>query len=148
VSVTDSTWTAPIPRDRPTILVADGLLPFLTEHQVVALLHHVTDHFTRGELAFNDYGRSGRAARAMRFADAAARSVAPLLAFGGFGDPAQPEIWEPRLRLVGEESLSRAPDVALFPPVLRLLTRLSAHSATLAQTARILRYRFPRADAV
>ena len=108
VSVTDPAWTTSIPRDRPTILVADGLLPFLTERQVVALLHRVADHFTHGELAFNDYGQVDGGPWAMRFAGATTLSISPLLAFPGFGDPAQVEVWEPRLRLVAEDSLSDA----------------------------------------
>ncbi|HEX2808495.1 MAG TPA: hypothetical protein VHN80_20220, partial [Kineosporiaceae bacterium] len=91
--------------------------------------------------AFNDYGRLVISAWLMRLRRIT-KQVATLKPYSGFNDPTQIERWEPRLHLVQEVSLARAPEVALFPPALRIATRLSAHSTTLARKARILRYRF------
>ena len=58
-SLADPQWPDSIPSDRPTLLVADGLLAFLSEPVIVGLFRRITDHFRTGELAFNDYGRIG-----------------------------------------------------------------------------------------
>jgi O-methyltransferase involved in polyketide biosynthesis len=123
--LTDPDWLAAVPGDRPAVIVADGLMAFLTQDDLVALLDRLVGHFPSGEIAFNGYSR---------FAIWAARhyhgtqSVAGLIRSPGFDDPRQPERWDPRLRLVKEILLTREPEVAQFPPALRWFTRLSAHS--------------------
>jgi O-methyltransferase involved in polyketide biosynthesis len=123
--LTDPDWLAAVPGDRPAVIVADGLMAFLTQDDLVALLDRLVGHFPSGEIAFNGYSR---------FAIWAARhyhgtqSVAGLIRSPGFDDPRQPERWDPRLHLVKEILLTREPEVAQFPPALRWFTRLSAHS--------------------
>src|SRR5690625_6167141 len=56
-SLLDPQWTQAVPADRPTILVADGLLGFLSEAEVTNLLRSITDHFTAGDLVTNAYTR-------------------------------------------------------------------------------------------
>jgi len=136
----DPHWADPIPADRPTMLVADGLTAFLSEPAIVDLFLTVTDHFRTGELAFNDYGRIGWVSRvALRLVP---QGTAKAFSNAGFADARQPEKWNPRLTLVEEASLTNAPEVALFPSHLRLGVRLAAHVPALARKWRILRYRF------
>ena len=122
------------------MIVADGLMAFLTQDDIIALLNRLTDHFPSGEVAFNGY---------TRFAIWAARhyhgtqSVAGLIRSPGFDDPHEPERWDPRLRLVKEILLTREPEVAQFPPALRRFTRLSAHSTAWSRKGTtVLHYRF------
>jgi O-methyltransferase involved in polyketide biosynthesis len=61
-SLADDAWTDPIPSDRPTMLIADGLLAFLPESVIVNLFRHIPEHFGSGELAMNDYGKSASSA--------------------------------------------------------------------------------------
>ena len=123
--LTDQTWLEVVPTDRPAVIVADGLLAFLPPDDMIALLNRLIDHFPFGEVAFNGYSR---------FAIWAAKhyhgtqSVANLIKSPGFDDPREPERWNPRLTLVREILLTREPEVADFPPALRLFTRLSALS--------------------
>lgn len=57
-SLTDPDWLDGIPRDRPVIAVADGVLGFLTEADNRQILGTLTDHFTAGgELVFVAYTR-------------------------------------------------------------------------------------------
>jgi hypothetical protein len=71
-------------------------------------------------------------------------SIADVAVNPGFDDPRAPERWEPRLRLVEEILLARAPEVAAFPPLLRFVTRLVARSTALSRRGTsVLRYRFP-----
>jgi O-methyltransferase involved in polyketide biosynthesis len=138
--LTDPEWLEAIPTDRPAVIVADGLLAFLTQEEMISLLNRLTSHFPSGEVAFNGYSR---------FAIWAAKhyhgtqSVADLIKSPGFDDPREPERWDPSLRLVEEILLTREPEVAQFPPLLRLITRLSAYSSALSRRGTtVLHYRF------
>ena len=138
--LTDPTWLDAIPGGRPAVIVADGLLAFLTPEDMIALLNRLIGHFPSGEVAFNGYSR---------FAIWAAKhyhgtqSVADLIRSPGFDDPHEPERWNPRLQLVNELLLTRAPEVAQFPPALRWFTRLSAHSTALSRRGTtVLHYHF------
>jgi O-methyltransferase involved in polyketide biosynthesis len=110
--LTDPTWLDAIPTGRPAVIVADGLMAFLTPDDMIALLNRLTDHFPSGEVALNGYSR---------FAIWAAKhyhgtqSVADLIRSPGFDDPREPERWNPKLKLVNEILLTREPEVAEFP---------------------------------
>src|SRR5690348_14471783 len=49
-SLTDRGFLDAIPTDRPAIMVADGLLPFLTEDEIKSLFRRLTTHFPSGQL--------------------------------------------------------------------------------------------------
>lgn len=143
-SLADPDWTDPIPADRPTMLVADGLFAFLTEPVIASVFRTVTEHFDSGEIAFNDYGRIGWVSRAaLKFFPAKMfKDVGSQWGYPGFKDAHQPETWNPRLHLIEESSLTHQPEVDLFPGLLRIATRASGLSKATARKARILRYRF------
>ncbi|MEW9531865.1 class I SAM-dependent methyltransferase [Microbispora sp. NPDC049125] len=52
-SVTEDGWLEEIPADRPVLVVAEGLLPYLTAADVRRLLGRLTDRFPSGELIFD-----------------------------------------------------------------------------------------------
>jgi O-methyltransferase involved in polyketide biosynthesis len=138
--LTDPDWLDAIPTARPAVIVADGLLAFLTQEDMISLLNRLTSHFPSGEVAFNGYSRFAIWV-AKRYHGT--QSVADLIKSPGFDDPREPERWNPSLKLVEEILLTREPEVAQFPPVLRLVTRLSAYSAALSRRGTtVLHYRF------
>jgi O-methyltransferase involved in polyketide biosynthesis len=55
--LTDPRWLDAVPSDRPAVIVADGLMAFLTQDDMIALLNRLISHFPGGEVAFNGYGR-------------------------------------------------------------------------------------------
>ena len=139
-SLADDSWTERIPSDRPTMLIADGLLAFLPESVIVGLFRRIPEHFGSGEVAMNDYGRVSRlniAAMKIGFS-----AVGNQWAYQGFSDAHVPESWSPRLRLVEETSLSHAPEIDLYPAAARVSTRLMGMTKSGARSARILRYHF------
>lgn len=138
--VTDTHWLDALPIDRPAVVVADGLMAFLSDEDMRALLDRIIAHFPSGEIAFNGY---------TRFAIWAARhyhgtkTVSGLMKSSGFDDPHDPERWNPKLTLVKEILLTREPEVAEFPTALRMWTRLAAHSTALSRRGTtVLHYRF------
>jgi O-methyltransferase involved in polyketide biosynthesis len=143
-SLAEPRWAEPIPAERPTMVIADGLFAFLPEPVVVGIFGSITDHFASGQLAFNDYGRIGWFSRlAIKLAPQKMfNDVALQCGYAGFKDAGVPEIWNPRLSLVEEASLAHAPEVDLFPGWIRLATKVSGRFAASARKARILRYRF------
>jgi O-methyltransferase involved in polyketide biosynthesis len=144
-TLADGRWPDTIPSQRPALLIANGLLAFLSEAEITSLLKRMTGHFQSGELAFNDYGRIGCASRiAVRIAPQRMfNAVASQWSgYPGFKDAHQPERWDQRLKLVEETSLAHAPEVELFPTWLRLATRISGRIPSMARKARILRYSF------
>ena len=54
-SVTDPSWLAEIPADRPALFIAEGLTMYLTKDDGVALLRRVVDRFPSGELQFDAF---------------------------------------------------------------------------------------------
>ena len=58
-SVTDPAWFGDIPRDRPMLMVGEGLTMYLTRDDGVALLRRVVDHAPSGELQFDAFNRLG-----------------------------------------------------------------------------------------
>jgi O-methyltransferase involved in polyketide biosynthesis len=138
--VRDADWLDAIPTDRPAMIVADGLLGFLTQDEMVSLLNRLTSHFPSGEIVFNSY--TPFAIWAIHHTPGT-KSVADLIKFPGFKDPREPERWNPRLKLVKEIMLSREPEIAQFPPMLRLYYRLQSHSTAWSRKGTIiLHFRF------
>lgn len=139
--LTDPDWLHDIPRDRPAMIVADGLVLFLGQDDFVSLLNRLTAHFPGGELALNAYTTYAmwtfKHSRAMR-------AIAGGMANPGINDPRQLERWVDGLTLLDEIFLTRAPEVAELPLIGRLTSRLAARSAKLSRIMAtvVLRYRF------
>ena len=123
------------------MIVADGLSVFLTQDDFVSLLNRLTSHFPSGELGFNLY--TTYAVWAVKHLPGMA-AIAGGVANPGFNDPHQPECWVGALKLVEEIFLTRVPEVAELPLVVRLTSRLAARSAAVSRTIGtvVLHYRF------
>jgi O-methyltransferase involved in polyketide biosynthesis len=140
VDVRDPHSLDALPSGRPAVIVADGLMGFLTLEEVVSLLTRLTDRFPSGEIAFNSYPKF--AIWAIQHTRGT-RSVAALVKFPGSDDPHEPERWNPRLTLVREILFAREPEVASFPPLLRTYYRLASHSTAWSRKGTVvLHYRF------
>ncbi len=139
--LTDPRWLQELPTDRPAIVVADGVIPFLTHDNFVSLVYRLGNHFPSGQLALNAYTTYGiwvlQHARAMR-------PIAGDVVNRGINDPRQPEHWINGLTLLDEILSTRAPEVADMPLIGRLASRLAAPSSTVSRrmATAVLHYRF------
>ncbi len=52
-AVTEFQWLENIPRDRPVMIIAEGLLEYLAEDEVKMLLNRLTSYFPHGRIAFD-----------------------------------------------------------------------------------------------
>ncbi|KNY04190.1 methyltransferase [Achromobacter piechaudii] len=94
-------WLTRIPADRPTLVVAEGLLLYLHEDEVLQLLRVITTQFPSGEVLFDAYSRMGLALasrnRMFRATGAAMR--------WSLADPQHLEAQVPGLRLRTEQAV-------------------------------------------
>lgn len=126
IATTDPGWLQSIPRHRPTIIVADGVLGFLTETDNRQILGAITDHFTAGgELVFNAYTRI--AARLMG-SMGVLRSVGIPKGYRGYGfdDPHAVEQLNPQLTYIEEQLGAQAPEAAQFAWPTRMIAKVFA----------------------
>ncbi|WP_457134595.1 class I SAM-dependent methyltransferase [Mycobacteroides abscessus] len=141
-SLTEPGWLDEIPRDRPVIALADGVLGFLTESDNRFILNSLTEHFTAGgELAFVAYTRiAARLIGSM----GVVRQVGIPKGYRGFGfdDPHEPERLNPQLTFIEEQLGAQAPEIAQLPWTTRLLATWFAHwRAQARRGVWVLRYR-------
>ena len=125
-SVTDEVWLDEIPTDRPMLMVAEGLLMYLTEPEVRTLLQRLTDRFGSGELVFDTVSPMGP-----RLSKVLTKGITKW----GIRDAREIEQWNPRLRFLEQSSVGalyeRIPSASV-----RLLWRLIY--ATLARDYDVL----------
>lgn len=139
-SLLDPQWTETVPADRPTILVADGLLGFLSEKEITNLLRRITGHFAGGQLVTNAYTRF-----TARLTGRYTSSVGILRGYRGFGfdDPRHLATFDPALSFVDEQTRATAPERRLLSGTARLnLCLMTRWPSLLRHGPWVVRYRF------
>jgi O-methyltransferase involved in polyketide biosynthesis len=137
IDLTSSGWMEEIPPERPALLVADGLMAFMSDQAFKGMIGGLTAHFSNGEFAFNAY------APLDLWASNLALARGSKFPARGIRDPHEPEAWAARLTLIEELLLYRAPEVALFPQPYRALAHLCALSTRVCRyTNWVVRYSF------
>ncbi len=58
-SVADPTLLDEIPKDKPVLVVAEGLTPYLRREDGLATLRRIVGHFAAGEMLIDGYSRAG-----------------------------------------------------------------------------------------
>lgn len=142
-SVTSVDWLDEVPTDRPILILAEGLLPYLPEEEVLPLLDRLTRLDPGGELAFDAYNRFGLMLIGMQ---PSIRATGAQLHWS-IEDPSDLEAQLPQLTLITD---LKSYDSAWFGEgqAARLswfgqLTLMTfAMVPPLANLGRILRYRF------
>lgn len=142
-SVIESGWLEAVPRDRPALIIAEGLLPYLPEEEVVLLLARVMGHVPGGEFAFDAYSRVGLTLIAWQ---PAIRSTGAALHWA-LDDPRELMRQLPRLKLVQELTGYGANgydlrQVARMSLTARATIQMFGWIPALSQMARLLRFRF------
>ena len=132
----DLHWLDAVPRGRPGLLIAEGVLHYLGETEVKALLNAVVAHFPSGQMIFDSCNSFivKRAGSNVGGTGATYR--------WGLDDPEDIKQLEPRLELVREFRPSELVAFARFPFWLRALFRTMEVNPTLRRMERILVYRY------
>ena len=137
-AVTDPSWLAEIPADRPVLFLGEGLTMYLTEDDGLALLRRVVDRFPSGELQFDAFNTFGIRTQVI---NAVVRRSGSKLHWGidGPGDILDAI---PELRLVAWESVFDSETFDLVAPWVRRLGRAMAAVPALRTMAQYHRYAF------
>jgi O-methyltransferase involved in polyketide biosynthesis len=136
-SVTDPGWLDQVPADRPALIVAEGLLMYLTETEIRDVLQRLTDRFGAGELLADLLSPWGP-----RFSNSpllAKASTAGITKWGTRDGHELPE-WIPGLHLVETSMFLDPAKVPLKPQ--RLIYRIVAAVPFMRNYDRLYRFRF------
>ncbi|MGW4767405.1 class I SAM-dependent methyltransferase [Nocardia sp. NPDC004278] len=138
-SVTALTWLDRIPRGRPVLMIAEGLVPYLTEADVRRLLTSVVDAFPTGRIQLDTV--PVWAWRTSKW-DPTLRKYGTQF-HSGFNDPAALADWHPRLEYIDEAPMNDSPVLmAKAPANIRRMFRLLNLLPGMKRSTRIVRFRF------
>ncbi len=124
------------PRDRPGLLVAEGVLHYLSQTEVKALLNSVVARFPGGQMIF-DICNSFIVKRAGSNVGGTGATYK-----WGLDDPQDIKRLEPRLELIKEYRPSELVAFSRFPLWWRALYRLQELNSTLRRMERTVVYRY------
>ncbi|MFC7620392.1 class I SAM-dependent methyltransferase [Microlunatus sp. GCM10028923] len=136
-SVTDPGWLDRIPRDRPVLMIAEGLVPYLTVAEVRRLLTDLIEAFPLGQFQFETCPVWVQRSSGW---DPTLRKYGTRFNFS-CNDPAALADWHPRLRYLGEAPMNDSPLIARAPANIRLLYAIM-NRLGMRHTMRIVRYGF------
>lgn len=142
-SVTKPGWIAGLPRDRPTMIVAEGLLLYLPEEEVPLLLERLVQRSPSGEIVFDAYSPFGLKLIAMQ---PSIKATGAALRWS-LDDPCELERQVPGLELVTEMT-AYDPDgydpaqIARMSWPARFTMQFFSLIPPLARIGLLLRYRF------
>ncbi|WP_020179294.1 class I SAM-dependent methyltransferase [Methylopila sp. M107] len=131
-------WLAGIPRDRPTLVIAEGVLPYLPAGEVVPLLNRLVAHFDGGEICFDAY--SGAGVRLIASTPAVSSTGADLTWSLDYATSLERDV--AGLELVEETLGYSSESLATLPDHARLALAVWSVVPALLRTGRLLRYAF------
>jgi O-methyltransferase involved in polyketide biosynthesis len=134
--LSDLGWLDEVPRDRPGLLIAEGVLHYLSEAEVKALLKAVVAHFPDGQMIFDICNRF----IVKRMGSNVGGTGASYK--WGLDDPQEIKQLEPKLELVKEFRPSEQVGFFRFPLWWRVLYRVQEMNLTLRRMERTLVYRY------
>ncbi len=130
-SVAEPGWLDQIPADRPALVVAEGLLMYLTEAEIRGLLQQLTDRFGTGELLADLLSAS---------APMFSRIMTSGIVKWGTRDGHELPEWNPRLQLVDRTAYLDPAKISLRPQ--RVILRLVCGVPWFRNYDRLYRFRF------
>ena len=137
-SVTKPDWLGEVPRNRPAIVVAEGLTPYLPANEGPRLFARLVSHLASGELMFDAYSRFGL--KLLRLNPSFKATGAKV--YWNIEDPHDLELAVPKLRFIEDISAYKPEHAARMGWFAKLFIRLWIHIPALRKVGRLLRYRF------
>jgi len=132
----DLRWMDDVPRDRPGLFIAEGVLHYLSETEVKALFNAVVAHFPGGQMIF-DICNSFIVKRAGSNVGGTGATYK-----WGLDDPQDIKQLEPKLELIKEFKPSEQVAFSRFPLWWRVLYRIQEVNPTLRRMERMVVYRY------
>ena len=132
----DLRWLDEVPRARPGLFIAEGVLHYLSETEVKALLNAVVAHFPGGQMIFDICNQF-----IVKRAGSNVGGTGATYKWG-LDDPQDIKQLEPKLELVREYWPSEMVAFSRFPLWWRALYRLQELNPTLRRMERTVVYRY------
>ena len=142
-SVTDPSWLAEIPADRPVLFLGEGLTMYLTKADGLGLLRRVVDRFGSGELQFDAFNTFGIRSQVI---NAVVRRSGSKLHWGIDG-PSDIVDAIPGVRVLVWESVFDSDTFELVSPVVRWIGRAMAAVPVFRTMSQYHRYAFGPVEA-
>jgi O-methyltransferase involved in polyketide biosynthesis len=141
-SITELSYLDDIPADRPTLMIAEGVTPYLTAADGFPLLRRVVDQFPSGELQFDGFSRFGILTQ---WTNAVVRRAGATLHWAIDGPD---DIIEgvPGTRLLACVSALRSGTFTAIPRPYRLVGKVMAAMPVVRRMAQYHRYAFGSPD--
>lgn len=141
-SVTDPYWLDRIPGDRPVLVVAEGMVQYLSEKEAVELFNRITKKFPHGDIIFDVY--SSLMTWAMNLV--LSRKKAGVSLRWSMGDPHKLEKQVSRLKLIDAVPFLTMPELvermSKSSQYQRIMGGILAHTEFYKRMIRHFRYRF------
>ncbi|ESX80135.1 class I SAM-dependent methyltransferase [Mesorhizobium sp. M0923] len=137
-SVTEPGWLDEVPGDRPAMVVAEGLTPYLAADEGPRLVSRLVSHLASGEFICDAYSDLGL--KLVRLNRSFRATGAEL--HWAINDPRDLERSVPGLRLVEETMAYKPEHAARVSWFAGLVFRLWSHVPALRRVGRLLRFRF------
>lgn len=137
-SLTEPGWLNEVPRDRPAIVVAEGLTPYLAAEEGQQLFSRLVGHLSSGELVFDAYSRLGL--KIIRLNSSFRATGAEV--HWSIEDPHELERAVPKLRFIEDIPAYKPEHAARMRWLAKLFVRLWKYIPALRKIGRLLRYRF------
>ena len=136
-SVIELGWLKQIPHDRPTFVIAEGLLEYLTIEEVKMLFNRLTGHFNQGQILFdvmNSFAiQSGK--KQLKATTGAVHKWA-------VDDTREVDKLNPRLTRIEELSLFKSKYMRRLPLGLHLFVSFASLIPQYKNMLRLMRYKF------
>ncbi len=139
-SVTEEDWLKQIPRDRPALIIAEGLLYYLTEDEVKNLLKRLVDHFSQGQIMFDAISKLYLRLQKTNVGISATGARMKW----GLGRVNELEQWMPQVKLITKLSAMDPdmPNIKKMSGSIRLIVHILSHISLLREMGLMLRYQF------
>jgi O-methyltransferase involved in polyketide biosynthesis len=136
-SLTDPAWLAEVPAGQPVMIVAEGVLEYLTTEEVKKLLNRLTDRFPHGILAFDVMNTF-----AIQSAKSAANEPTAGLHTWEVNDLREVDALDPKLKRDRSIPVFRSSYIGKLPVGYRLLYGAMALVPKFRDMIRLLHYQF------
>lgn len=139
-SVTGADWLNQVPTDRPTLVVAEGLMYYLKEDEVQSLVKRIVECFPSGQIMFD---ATSKLYLKMQKTNVGISATGAKL-WWGMDDPRELETWNPRIQLVTNLSVMDKdfPSIKKMSGGMRAILRILALIPAMKNMGLMLRYNF------
>ncbi len=139
-SLDNISWLDEVPRGRPGLLIAEGVLHYLSEAEVKALLNAVVAHFPSGQMIFDICNTM-----IVKRAGANVGGTGATYKWG-LDDPQDIHKLEPKLELIKEYRPSEQVSFSRFALLIRAIFRAQEVSTALRRMNRMVVYQYQAAS--